>query len=279
MNSQLLKELLLAFVKEDVYFEDITSKFTPSKTVKAAILIKEPGVISGIEELGVLFRLFNIRVLNSFRDGVVVPNSLQVMLIKGNTHDILLIERTALNLLSRMSGIATLTKKYIEKAKHINPAIRIAATRKTTPGFRYFEKRAVEVAGGDTHRMGLSDMILIKDNHLKLLKDVPSALKKAKEQATFAHKIEVEVTSSKDALLAARQGADLILLDNMNPNKIKKVIESLEKNGLRSKVLLEASGGITLGNVEEYAETGVDIISSGQLTSSYNSLDVSLEIL
>lgn len=205
MNSQLLKELLLVFVKEDVCFEDITSSFTPPTTVKAAILIKEPGVVSGIEELSVLFNLFNIHILNSFRDGVVVPNPQQVMLIKGNARDILLVERTALNILSRMSGIATLTKKFIEKARQVNPNIRIAATRKTTPGFRYFEKRAVEVAGGDTHRAGLSDMILIKDNHLKLLKNIPTALEKAKNHASFTHKIEVEVTTSKDALLAVNK--------------------------------------------------------------------------
>jgi len=279
MNLRLLKELLLAFVREDVYFEDVTSRFTPSKSVRAEILLKEPGVVSGIEELRVLFKLFNIRVLKALSDGSVVPNSKRVILIQGNTRNILLVERTALNILSRMSGITTLTKKYLNKAKHANPHIRVAATRKTTPGFRYFEKKAVEIAGGDTHRMGLSDMVLLKDNHLKLLKSIPTALKEARKHTTFAHKIEVEVTTPEDSVLAARHGANIIMLDNMNPKKIQETIHLLAKRKLRKNVLLEASGGVTLSNIEDYAKTGVDIISVGQLTSSCTSLDVSLEIL
>jgi nicotinate-nucleotide pyrophosphorylase (carboxylating) len=279
MNLRLLRELLLSYVKEDVYFEDITSNFTPSKIVKAEIILKESGVLSGIEELKVLFKIFNINIISSLKDGDVVPNLKLIMLLKGNTQDILLVERTALNILSRMSGIATLTKKFIDNAKKSNPKIIIAATRKTTPGFRYFEKKAVETGGGDTHRMSLSDMILIKDNHLKLLNNIPNALKQAKKHTTFAHKIEVEVTSKKDAVLAVQNGADIVMLDNMSPKAIKEVLSELNKKRLRRKAIIEASGGITLENIQEYAKTGVDVVSIGQLTSSYKSLNMSLEII
>lgn len=280
MNPHLLHETLLNFVREDVSHEDVTSRIIPPKTTKAEIILKEGGVVSGIEETMVLLNHFNIKVLRSVVDGTVVPNSpKRIMLIKGSTRDILLVERTALNILSRMSGITTITKKFISAARKTNPYVKIAATRKTTPGFRYFEKKAVEIAGGDTHRMNLSDMILIKDNHLRLMPDIPKTLRKIKKQATFAHKIEVEVSNKKDALLAACNGADIIMLDNMSPAEINKIIPAIKKKEKRKKIIIEASGGINLDNIETYAKTGVDVISIGQLTSACKSLDMSLEIL
>lgn len=278
MNPRLLRETLLNFIREDALTEDVTSRLIPSKSVKAEIILKEEGIISGIEEVKALFNLFNIKIIRSVEDGTVVPNSRRIMLIKGNARDILLVERTALNILSRMSGITTLTKKYLIKARNANPKVKIAATRKTTPGFRYFEKKAVEIAGGDAHRMSLSDMVLIKDNHLRLLHNIRNALKKAKKHATFAHKIEVEVSNKKDALIAARNGADIIMLDNMSPEGIYKTTQAIKKTGAK-KVTIEASGGINLENIESYAKTGVDVISIGSLTNSYRSLDMSLEIM
>jgi len=279
MDLRLLKELLLNYIREDVCFEDITSKFTPNRNVTAKLIANSPGIVSGVDEVKVLFSLFNIHVVNSVKDGGVVPNSGKIMTIKGNARNILLVERTALNILSRMSGITTLTKKFIEKAKKANPKVKIAATRKTTPGFRYFEKKAVEVAGGDTHRMNLSDMIMIKDNHLNVMGgNVKKAVQEAKKHTTFAHKIEVEVSNKKDALLALKAGADIIMLDNMKPKEIKEMINALKKTGLRGKAIIEASGGVNLENIQEYASTGVDVISIGSLTTSYQSFDISLEL-
>jgi nicotinate-nucleotide pyrophosphorylase (carboxylating) len=278
MNLRLLKEQLLSYIKEDVYFEDITSKLVQQKTVNAEIILKESGVIAGIEEVRVLCRMFNINLLTRLNDGDIISNPQRIALLRGKSTDILLIERTALNILSKMSGIATLTKTFKNKASKANPKVRIAATRKTTPGFRYFEKKAVETAGGDSHRMSLSDMVLIKDNHLKLLGSVKKALAKAKHE-TFAHKIEIEVTTKKDAIAAASGGADVILLDNMKTEDIRDILRTLSKKGMRSSVITEASGGITLDNVSEYAKTGVDVISTSMLTSSYHALDMSLEII
>ena len=278
MDSRLLKGVLLSFIREDVYFEDVTSKFTPARIVEAEIITHENGVLSGVEEVKFLFKLFKIDVLKSLEDGDVMPKNKKIMLIKGDSRDILLVERTALNILSKMSGITTSTKKYIKQARKINPKLRIAATRKTTPGFRYFEKKAVELAGADTHRMTLSDMILIKDNHLKLLKNVKNALQEAKKHTTFAHKIEIEVTNKKDALTAVEMGADIVMLDNIKLKDIKSIITDIKKKGKRKDVILEASGSVTLENIRDYAKTGVDVVSTSKLTSGYQTLDFSLAL-
>ena len=269
----------MEFIKEDIHFEDITSKIIPPKKIRAGILLKEAGVVAGINEVTLLFSLFNVKVLSSVKDGFVVPNSKRIMLIQGNAQDILLLERTALNILSKMSGVATLTKEYVSRAKKVNPKITVAATRKTTPGFRYFEKRAVEIGGGDSHIMGLSDMLMIKDNHLKILKGVKNALDTAKDKKAFAHKLEIEVSNKKDALTAAKFKPDIIMLDNMNPKKIKQTLLQLSGQNLRKNIIIEASGGVNLDNIAEYARSGVDVISTGQLTSNYKALNISLEVI
>jgi len=277
MNQELLRRRLLSFIREDAPSGDLASTFIPSRVVKAEVLLKEAGVLSGVEEVKVLFGMFNVEVLSSLNDGVVVPNPKRILLLKGDARDIILTKRTAINILSRMSGITTLTQQFIQKAKKENPKIKITATRKTTPGFRYFEKKAVQLAGGDTHRMGLSDMVMIKDNHLKVLGGVAKALKEAKKHTSFTHKIEVEVRNKKDALSAVENGADIVLLDNMSPGGIADVLSTLQKKGLRKKSLIEASGGITLENISEYAKTGVDVISIGRITTNYRALDMSVE--
>jgi len=278
MHPKLLEKKLLEMVREDSGVEDITTEFTLNKRVKAEIIAKENGVVAGIYELSILFSLFNIKLLNSFSDGSKTRKNQRILILSGNSHDILIVERTALNILSRMSGISTLTTEILKEVKKINPKVRLAATRKTTPLFGYFEKRAVSLAGGDTHRTGLQDMVLIKDNHLKLFKNVGEAIRKAKENTSFAHKIEVEVSTPKEALEAARAGADIVMLDNFTPKRIGEAISLLEKNNLR-ETLLEASGGITKDNVAEYAKTGVDVVSLGMLTKSAEAKDFSLEII
>jgi len=201
-----------------------------------------------------------------------------LFILKGSSRDILIVERTSLNLLSRMSGIATQTKKYVLAAKKANPKIRVAATRKTTPLLAYFEKKAVKAGGGDSHRMSLEDEVLIKNNHLKLFKNVKVAVETAKKETSFANKIEIEVGNTKDALIAAEAGVDIVMLDNMNPSEIKKTIAVLEKNKMRDRILIEASGGVTLENISEYAKTGVDVISVGALTHSAPALNINLRI-
>jgi len=196
----------------------------------------------------------------------------------GNARTLLSIERTLLNLLSRMSGIATKTHHLIEKTRKAGYKTRIACTRKVAPGLLYFDKKAVMIGGGDTHRLHLDDMILIKDNHLAIIGGVSKAVEKAREIASFSKKIEIEVSSADQALEAAKARADIIMLDNFSPQKIREAMALLKKKGLRNKVLVEASGGINEQNILEYAATGVDIASLGEITDSVKALDISLEV-
>jgi nicotinate-nucleotide pyrophosphorylase (carboxylating) len=211
-------------------------------------------------------------------DGEQIKNGQILMKISGNAQTILSAERTILNLISRMSGIATTTRRLTEKLRKANATAKIAATRKTAPGLLYFDKKAVLIGGGDPHRLRLDDMILVKDNHIAIAGSVESAVKRAKQNAAFSKKIEVEVTSGTDALKAAEAGADIIMLDNFSPKQIREAIKALKKAGFFGKILLEISGGITEQNLLEYASTQVNIISLGALTHSVQALDVSLEI-
>jgi len=280
LPHEVLFQKFLEWIKEDIPFFDVTSEIIDeNKNCRAIILAKKSGIIAGVKIISKFYEKLGIKVKVLKDEGSRVKKGDIILEIIGNARKILMTERVILNLLSHMSGIATVTRDIVEKAKKVNPKIIIAATRKTLPGLRLFEKYAVKIGGGDTHRMSLTDMILIKDNHLKIIGDVEKAIKIAKRLASFTKKIEIEVSSLKDAIKAAKNGADIIMLDNMTPNEIKEVIETLKKLGLREKVLIEASGGITPENVEEYAKTGVDIISLGYLTHSAPALDISLEII
>jgi nicotinate-nucleotide pyrophosphorylase (carboxylating) len=200
------------------------------------------------------------------------------MKISGDARTILAVERTLLNLISRMSGIATTTKGLAEKLKKAGATVKIAATRKTAPGLLYFDKKAVLTGGGDPHRLHLGDMILVKDNHIAVAGSIENAVKNAKQNASFSKKIEVEVARVTDVLKAAEAGADIIMLDNFSPKQINAAVRLLKRAGFFGKILLEASGGITAKNLLEYAAAQVDIISIGELTHSVQALDVSLEI-
>jgi nicotinate-nucleotide pyrophosphorylase (carboxylating) len=201
------------------------------------------------------------------------------MKITGDAQTILSAERTMLNLLSRMSGIATATRRLAEKLRKAKATAKIAATRKTALGLGYFDKKAVLIGGGDPHRMRLDDMILIKDNHVVIAGSVENAVKRAKQAASFSKKIEVEVTSPTDALKAAEAGADIVMFDNFSPKQVREAVEALKKAGFFGKVLLEVSGGITEQSLLEYASAQVNVISMGALTHSVKALDVSLEIV
>ena len=194
------------------------------------------------------------------------------MTITGDAAKVLMCERTALNLLTRMSGIATQTNFLVKK---IPSKIKLYATRKTAPGLRYFDKEAVEIGGGKKHRLRLDEMVMIKDNHIAIHDSLEELIKKAKKKHK---KFEVEVENISEAILAAKNGAAIIMLDNFTPSQIKKAIVTLKNQKLRSKVLLEASGGINSKNITAYGMTGVDIISVGSITNSVKGIDMSLEI-
>jgi nicotinate-nucleotide pyrophosphorylase (carboxylating) len=278
MMGALLEKKLLDMVSEDMHFSDITTAFTPDKNVTAEIIARQEGIVSGIEELMILFKAFGIASVAKKKDGEKIKKDETIFALKGTSREILTVERTALNLLSRMSGISTLTKKYVDSAKKANSKIKVAATRKTTPLLAFFEKKAVKIGGGDTHRFSLEDEVLIKNNHLRMFKSVRDAVETAKKETSFAHKIEIEVGNKEDAVTASLVGADIILLDNMKPAEIKATVALLEAKKLRSRVLIEASGGINLENIAEYAKSGADVLSVGALTHSAQSLNINLRI-
>jgi nicotinate-nucleotide pyrophosphorylase (carboxylating) len=275
-----LEGILTAFLSEDMGFGDITSNalIPRGQNAVARLYFKEPGVVAGLEEVATLFSMLGCKVKLLGVDGGEVDPKEVLLEARGDAKALLAGERVALNLISHLAGIATATRNVVVKARKVNPKIRVAATRKTLPGLRDLEKKAVELGGGDTHRLRLDDCVLIKDNHLELLPNVTEAIRLAREKVSFTKKIEIEVRSTKQAEEAARAGAEIIMLDNMNPSEIKSCLNYLQSIGLKDGRLFEASGGINASNLEEYAASGVDIASLGSLTHSVRSLDVKLEI-
>ncbi|MDI3475277.1 MAG: hypothetical protein PWQ79_588 [Thermococcaceae archaeon] len=268
---------LLRFIEEDAPFGDITSEAVIPEDVKAKAIIiaKGDGVIAGVEEAKALFEHFGVKVSVKKHDGERVKKGDVILQLEGNARKILLVERTALNVMGRMSGIATEVRRLVDKVKAMNPKVRIAGTRKTL--LKPIDKRAILIGGGEPHRFSLSDAILIKDNHLALV-PLEEAIKRAKEFSVYKV-VEVEVENLEDALKAARAGADVIMLDNMKPEEIEKVLEALKRERLRDKVKIEVSGGITPENITEYARLDIDVISLGYLTHSVRNFDVSLEVI
>jgi nicotinate-nucleotide pyrophosphorylase (carboxylating) len=270
----MLRSELERFVGEDLGEWDDSSSLVPETPARAVIIAKEDCIISGLAEAEEIFDYFGLEAERLFDEGEFVPAASTVITVCGNARKILQSERLVLNFMARMSGISTVTRECVLCA---GGRARIAATRKTTPGFRRFEKKAVFLGGGDTHRFNLSDAVLIKDNHIKIL-GLEECLCRARNRASFTKKIEVEVESLDDMLVAAKGGADIIMFDNMAPADIAVGIELLQNYGLRTRVLLEASGGITRDNIKEYAACGVDVISLGALTRNARWIDLSLEI-
>ena len=277
---RIVEEKLKQILADDVGQGDVTAAavISPNLIVNAEVIAKEEGIAAGIEEATILAEYLGLAVNAKVADGEKIKNNQVLMQISGDAQTILSAERTMLNLLSRMSGIATKTRMLTEKLEKAKVKAKIAATRKSAPGLLYFDKKAVVIGSGDPHRLHLDDMILIKDNHLAIVGSVEEAVKKAKANASFTKKIEVEVTTVEDALKAAKAGADIIMLDNFSPKQAKTAGEALRTAGF-GKVLLEVSGGITGENLLEYASAQVDIISMGELTHSVKALDISLEIV
>ena len=260
---------------EDLASSDVTTEalIPPDLEGRAVILVKEDGVLAGMEVAQAVFRHVDpaLRVEVLIQDGVRVRKGNEVAIINGKVASILRAERTALNFLCRLSGVATETARYVAAVEGCKA--RITDTRKTTPGMRMLEKYAVRMGGGQSHRLHLGDWVLIKDNHLAALPAV--GLKEAIERARQSSplKVEVEVGSLAEAEAALDASADIIMLDNMAVEEIKQVVELA-----RGRALIEASGGITLENVFQVAETGVDLISVGAITHSAKALDLSLEL-
>lgn len=270
----MLPSELERFIGEDLGECDDSSRLVSEVDVDAAIIAKEDCIISGISEALEIFAYFSLNAKPLYDDGEFVPANSRVIAIKGSARAILQSERLALNFLARMSGISTKTRECVLSAGGL---VRIAATRKTTPGFRAFEKKAVFLGGGDTHRFNLSDAVLIKDNHIAI-SGLEECLRQAKENASFTKKIEIEVESLDDMLRAAQCGADIIMFDNMTPQMISRGVQLLRDAGIRDRVTLEASGGISPQNILEYAKTGIDVISLGALTRDARWIDLSLDI-
>ena len=265
------------FLKEDLGEEgDITSNslFT-DEYAEGKIIAKEDCIIAGIEEVNEVFNKTGSKTEFLVKNGDLIKKGTTVSLITGTACSILKGERLALNIIGRMSGIATETKKLVDICKSINPKVSVAATRKTTPGFRKFEKKAVEIGGGEPHRYGLFDAVIIKDNHIKLIGSVEGAITKVKEKVQDKI-IEVEVENEEDAITAARLNVDVIMFDNFNPKSgalIAKKVKQINPN-----IIIEISGRITYKNIAEYASFA-DRISLGYLTHSISSKDFSLEIV
>lgn len=255
---------------------DITSDaLFSNELVKAKIISKDDCIIAGLEEIKNVFTKTGAHTEFLVKNGNFIKKKTVVAKINGSARSILKGERLALNIIGRMSAIATETKKLVDLCKSINSNVTVAATRKTTPGFRKYEKRAVEIGGGEQHRFGLYDAVMIKDNHLKIIGSVEKAIKKVKNLVKNKI-IEVEVENENDAITAAKIGVDIIMLDNFAP-KIAEIVTNKIRE-INPKILIEISGGITPDNIRDYASFA-DRISMGYLTHSIKSIDFSLEII
>jgi nicotinate-nucleotide pyrophosphorylase (carboxylating) len=279
--NPLARAKLAELLKEDLPFGDVTSELLVDESAEATaeITAKDEGIVSGIEAILEACSELGLRYELKKRSGDLFSAGDRMCRLSGNARTLLGLERTILNLLGKLSGIATATWNATQAVREVNDTTRIAGTRKTTPGLRELEKEALRHGGGDTHRFSLSDMILIKDNHIALAGGVREALTKALGGKSFAHKVEIEVTSMDDVLTAAKLGADIIMCDNMAPEQVGEVVGMLRDRGLRDRVLLEVSGGITLENAPDYARAGADILSMGALTHSVRAVDFSMNIV
>ena len=277
-----LRNSLLNFLQEDVRIEDINSNNLDNfnKPVKADIIYKSDssGILCGIEEIEILFDICNCNSKYIKTDGMNISPKEKIMEIDGKAKDILKAERTALNLLMRMSGIATLTRRFVDTVNQIDHSISIASTRKTVPGLRLLDKKAVVIGGGISHRIRLDDMIMIKDNHIVVDKSIRKIISSIRARIGSSKNIECEVKNETEAIEAIESGANIIMLDNFYLLDAKKTILKIIKMGFRDQVKIEISGGINLQNVIDYAKLKPDIISIRYLTHSAPSLDFSLKI-
>lgn len=275
MNEIKLKNMLQSFLLEDIGDQDLTcqSIFPPNKNGKGVFMAKGGGIIAGLEIIEKAYHLLDPAIMVEFRckDGEWVNDGEVIAEVNGPIMHLLTGERVILNLVQRMSGIATITNKCIERLS--DPFINICDTRKTTPGLRMFEKYAVTVGGGKNHRFGLYDGVMIKDNHISFSGSITHAINNVREKIGHMVKVEVETESKDEVLEAVSAGADIIMFDNRSPNEVKEF-----KSYVPDHIVTEASGDISLENIGQYANTGVDYISLGFITHSVKALDISFNV-
>jgi nicotinate-nucleotide pyrophosphorylase (carboxylating) len=276
LNSLLIDDAVRAALDEDLgRAGDITTQATIPESARARALIvaREAGVIAGSDIAIAAFRMMesSVRFDTHLKDGTLIAPGMVALAVEGPARAILSAERVALNFMGRLSGIASMTAQYVKAVSHTKA--RIVCTRKTTPNLRAFEKYAVRCGGGSNHRFGLDDAILIKDNHIAVAGGVENALRAAKSFAGHLVKIEIEVDTLDQLDDVIKEGADVVLLDNMKPDQLKEAVQRV--NG---RMLTEASGGVNLSTVSAIAESGVDMISVGALTHSVKVLDLGLDI-
>ncbi|MFB6137185.1 MAG: carboxylating nicotinate-nucleotide diphosphorylase [Halobacteriaceae archaeon] len=255
------------WLREDLGHHDVTNDL-PGETT-GRLVAREAGTVAGLDAAEQVFDYLDCEPVPVVDDGERVAAGDVLLRVAGPTRAVLRGERVAVNLVGHAAGVATRTARAVAAAREVDPAVRVAATRKTTPGLRGVEKRAVAAAGGDTHRLDLSHMAMVKDNHVAEL-GLEGAVERVRERASFATNVEVEVENPDDAGRAAAAGADVVLLDNMAPEAVREGVAALPDG-----VLAEASGGITLETLPAYAGTGVDVVSMGSLTHSAPALDLS----
>ncbi|MDX9694565.1 MAG: carboxylating nicotinate-nucleotide diphosphorylase [Bacteroidales bacterium] len=280
MNSFSIDDFIKSAIKEDIGDGDHTSIacIPETNTGKAKLLVKQPGIIAGIEIAQKVFHIIDpsLAVEVFITDGTEVKYGDVAFIVSGNTQSILKSERLVLNIMQRMSGIATLTNEYVKKIG--GTKAKILDTRKTTPGFRYFEKLAVKIGGGENHRMGLYDMIMLKDNHIDFAGGIKKAIEKTQDYLKRTNKnlkVEIEARTLNDVKeILSIGGVDRIMLDNFTPELTREAIALI--NG---KIETESSGGINLETIQKFAVTGVDYISVGALTHQIKSLDLSLKAI
>jgi nicotinate-nucleotide pyrophosphorylase (carboxylating) len=276
MKVHAIDSIIDAALREDMPQGDITSEsiIPVDSRARAIILAKENGILAGMDVASRVFEKIDpgVEFKKEKNDGQKFSDGETLAVLQGASISLLKGERTALNFLQRMSGIATTTGMFVQALE--GTETKILDTRKTTPGLRSLEKYAVKMGGGQNHRQNLSEMVLIKDNHLKLVGSISEAVKKAKERIAPGIKVEVEATCLAEVQEAVRAGADMVMLDNMRIDRMIEVIKWVE-----GKVPLEASGSVTLETVKEIAALGIDFISVGSLTHSYKSVDISMEFL
>ena len=275
MNWLIIDNIIIAALKEDVSDEDITTNSIIGEHCRSKVDLqaKENGILAGLEVFKRVFTILGDVEIDFYKkDGDKVVYGDTIGVLTGNTRKLLTGERTALNFLRIMSGISTLTGKYVDALKTTNA--KLLDTRKTTPNLRILEKYAVKVGGGTNHRFNLSDGVLIKDNHLGAAGGIKNAVEAVRSSVSFVRKIEVEVENIDMAMEALEAGADIIMLDNMNLQDMTKAVEMINK-----RALIEASGNIVLETIKDVADTGVDYISVGSLTHAYTSLDLSMKNL
>lgn len=276
MKGKTIDPIIEAALQEDLPQGDITSEsIIPNDSrSRAIILAKEDGILAGMDVASRVFEKIDpdVEFKREKDDGQKFSKGETLAELEGSSISILKGERTALNFLQRMSGIATTTGRFVEALK--GTRTKILDTRKTTPGLRNLEKYAVKMGGGQNHRRNLSEMVLIKDNHLKLVGSISEAVKRAKERVAPGIKVEVEATCLAEVQEAVRSGADMVMLDNMSMGKMKEVVKWVE-----GRIPLEVSGSVTLSKIREIAALGIDFISVGSLTHSYRSVDISMEFM